>query len=242
MYPDPLGRAMLDHQRGDYEAGALRYRDGAATEPGHVVEYYFADPSEWSDFAWRRMDRVEGPVIDVGCGAGQHARWLQDRFETLAVDVSPHAVRAARERGVENVAVMDMFEGLGVPANKFRTVHCVGTQATLARSTVDLAGLLSEFARVTDADGRALVDGLDPRAYGNNDEPFGYRPDPRPGIAWRTFHFEYGERVGPTLVFRLFSPDRLREAAAATEWRVVDVLRRESGAHFVGVLEKDRRD
>lgn len=254
--PDPLGQAMLAYQRGEYERGDLIYRDGAETREGHVEEYYFGDPFDPSEFAARRHEFVDGPVLDAGCGAGRDALYFQEHYDTLAVDVSPGAVRAARERGVENAEVMDMFD-LAVADGAFRTVYVTGTQASLASSLVGLSALLAEFARVTDADGRAVVDMLDPTVEGFEDA-FGYRPDFRRGMARRCFHFEYrqdrygstdenddpteprpGDTIGPTLDFLLVDPERFREAVAATEWSVTDVLRREGGsAHYALVMEK----
>lgn len=230
MAPDPLGRAMLAYQRGEYERGDLRYVDGMERQRGYVEEHYFTQTDGTARHAF-----VEGPVLDVGCGAGRDALYFQERHETIAVDVSPHAVRTARERGVECVATMDMFD-LPLPAGAVRTVHCHGTQAQFARSAAGLAGLLAEFARATDARGRATVDAHDPTAPEAGDL-FGYRPDPRPGVAWRAFHFEYGSVVGPTLAFRLLSPTRFREAVAATEWEVADTLG-EGGRHYVVCLRK----
>jgi len=285
---------MLSYQRGEYERGDLLYRDGDRTRAGDVAENYFGDPFDPSEFAERRYAYIDGPVIDVGCGAGRDALYLQERYETLAVDVSPPAVRAARERGVAHAAVMDMFD-LAVPDGRFRSVHVVGTQASLASSLTGMSALLAEFARVTDAHGTAVVDMLDPTVDGF-EEAFGYRRDFRRGMARRTFHFEYraarraaerasgeesepragegrrpsdcasgersepragaarrnatdpnddstdprpGDLIGPTLDFLLVDPERFREAVAATEWSVAEVLRREAGsAHYALALEK----
>jgi SAM-dependent methyltransferase len=189
--PDPLGQAMLAYQRGEYDRGDLLYRDGDEVQDGLVEEHYFGDPFDPSEFAARRREHVEGPVLDAGCGAGRDAFWFQEHYETLAVDISPGAVQAARERGVENAEVMDMFD-LGVADGAFRTVYVTGTQASLSSSLTGLSALLAEFARVTDADGTAVVDMLDPTTDGFADA-FGYRPDFRRGMARRTFHFEYRE-------------------------------------------------
>ena len=46
------------------------------------------------------LERVAGPVLDVGCGAGRHVIELQRRrVPVLGVDVVPHAVEIARRRG-----------------------------------------------------------------------------------------------------------------------------------------------
>lgn len=38
-------------------------------------------------------------------------------------------------------------------------------------------------------------------------------------------HFEYEGAVGETLLFRLFSPDRIREATVGTGWDVAEIWR-----------------
>jgi SAM-dependent methyltransferase len=51
------------------------------------------------------LDRLPGPVLDVGCGPGRHVLALNARgVECLGIDVLPTAVRLARRRGA---AVME---------------------------------------------------------------------------------------------------------------------------------------
>lgn len=227
---DPLGRAMVDFARG--EPGTLVYRDGAAVRDGRVEEYYFTPASEWPerrhhDLAW--LAEAGSPIVDVGCGTGQHVRWFEDEgVEAVGVDVSPHAVAAARELGTGDVLVGDMRD-LPFESGRFRALHCAGTQLGLGGSLAGIADLLREFARVTAGDAPALVDNYDPDRL--DADFFGYRSDPRDGIGHRCFHFEYdhptfadGVRaIGPSLHFLLCSPDRLRAVVAETGWTVRDV-------------------
>ncbi len=241
--PDPLGRAMLDYQRGGLR-GQLRYRDGDRTHDGYVYENYFRPPAEWSDDERERARALDGPVLDLGCGAGQHALFLQERREVVAVDVSPRAVDAARERGVDDVRVADMFD-LPFDRDRFRSVLMNGTQLGLAGSFAGVRELLCDVARITDEQGVALVDNYDPTNV-DADSLLGYRPDPRRGVARRTFHFEYDRResdgefeVGYTLDFLLFGPERLADAVVGTPWNDVEVVgRSESGSYYKARLTK----
>lgn len=224
MVADALGTAMVDYQRG--ELGDCRYVDGEATMDGHVAENYFGRHEEWDDATRDRLAALPAPVLDLGCGAGQHVRFFEDRgTEVVGVDVSPGAVAAARERGVQRVGVADMF-ALPFDRGRFGSVLVNGTQLGLAHSFAGVRSLLADLAAVTDRDGVALVDNYDPREL--DADLFGYRPDPRDGVAHRTFHFEYeprdGERIqGRALHFLLFSPDRLRDVCVGTPWGVADV-------------------
>lgn len=52
----------------------------------------------------RVIERLHGPVLDVGCGPGRHVAALQRRGVTaLGIDVSPAAVLVARNRGAAAV-------------------------------------------------------------------------------------------------------------------------------------------
>ena len=66
----------------------------------------------------------------------------------------------------------------------------------------------------------------------------GYRHDPAPGLAHRITWFEYGDEVDEALYFRLFSPDRLREAAEATGWEVADIIRPNDPIEYRAALQK----
>ncbi|KTG10533.1 methyltransferase type 11 [Haloprofundus marisrubri] len=232
---------MLDYQRGGLR-GVCEYVDGAERTDAHVAEHYFTPPTEWSD-EWRSLlDSLAGPVLDVGCGAGQHTLFLQADREVVAVDVSPRAVETARDAGVDDARVMDMF-ALDFPRDRFRSALVNGTQLGLAGSFAGVRSFLSDLAAVTDDSGVAVVDSYDPTRL-DADSFFGHRPDPRRGVARRAFHVEYrreedGEavrEVGRTVTFLLFSPERLADAVVGTQWRVADVHRGDD-AYYRAVLE-----
>lgn len=265
---DALGTAMLDVQRGGLRGTAI-HRDGSETWPAFVEENYFGDHGAWladHDAEATLYDRLDGPLLDVGCGAGGHSVYYQNRFETVGVDVSPNAVRAARERGVEDARVGDMFDlGDAVENGRFASALVVGTQTGLAGSLSGVSAFLADLARVTADDAVAVVDSYDPtRIDAETAAAFGgYRPDPREGVCRRTFHVEYdreteagtegtsagsqnaprsgdGERerlVGPTLSFVLFSPARLRDACVGTPWTLAETVHRE--VYYKALLDKE---
>ncbi|GGC58217.1 class I SAM-dependent methyltransferase [Haloferax sulfurifontis] len=242
MPDDALGLAMLDRVRGCLRAPCV-YRAGddagaaagAAAGDAHVYENYLVPSERWPAAKREFVDSLRTPLLDVGCGAGQHALAVQDRGEVVAFDVSPNAVRAARERGVEAAVVGDMFDPpveasqAGSATGGFETVLANGTQVGLAGSLDRLADLLASFSDLVSSSGEVVVDSYDPTRI-DPERFFGYRPGPREGIARRSFRVEYGDLRGPTLDFVLVSPARLRAVAAeaALDVREVTVPNAES--------------
>ena len=78
-----------------------------------------AAPSPFLAEAWRRC-APHGPVLDLACGRGRHARWLLERGETVvALDRDPAALDALRGSllpGARCQAVRaDLERGHGIP-------------------------------------------------------------------------------------------------------------------------------
>jgi SAM-dependent methyltransferase len=103
------------------------------------------------------LARAQAPVLDAGCGPGRHVVALARRgMLALGVDVSPVAVRIARERGanVRHASVFDSIPGAGT----------WGT-ALLLDGNIGIGGrptaLLTRLARVLRPGGLVLVE-LDP--------------------------------------------------------------------------------
>lgn len=238
--PDPFGRALLDFHRGEQDEPLRQHGDGYGRE--HPIQrFYFSGfaPGSSPGDAWL-LDRLDldGPVLDMGAGAGRHALDLQERTETVAIEPSEHLVTAMRERGVEDPRRGDMFAlSRQFDRDRFRSALAVGTQLGLAGSMDGLRAFLTDLARVTDPGGRAVLDCYDPEAEGASDL-LGFRDDPTPGLAHRVMHFEYEGDVGPTLHFRLFAPDRLRGACTGSRWTVADVRYGEEGVHYRAALER----
>jgi SAM-dependent methyltransferase len=235
---DPFGRAVADHYHGSRDE-PLVVRDGDETRE-HPIEAFYFEPFDPESEAGRWLTSwVREQLLDVGAGAGRHTLVFQERVETVAVDVSDTLVEVMTDRGVEDARVGDMFSlREAFTRDRFGSGLLVGTQAALAGSMQGLRRLLGDLAFVTDADATAVVDGYDPE-HESAEGLLGYRGDPTPGLAHRTFHFAYEGDVGETLYFRLFSPGRLREATVGSGWEVEEVRRGdETTAYYRAALSK----
>lgn len=231
MASEPYGRAIHDHYRGDREEPLID-RDGDETREHAIERWYFGDHSEdaWRD-SW-----MQGPLLDMGAGAGRDTLYYQEQFETVAIEVNEHLVDIMRDRGVRDARLADMFELRDYfERDRFRSAHAIGTQVGLAGSMPGVRQFLSDLAFVTTPDATAVLDNYDPERAAENGV-FAFRPDPAPGLAYRVYHEEYEGDVGETLLFRLFSVDRLREATVGTPWTVTET--NHSEVQWRAILEK----
>ncbi|WP_276252453.1 class I SAM-dependent methyltransferase [Halomontanus rarus] len=196
----PFAQAVRDF-RLDQQRGPLVSHRGEEVEE-HPLELYFSEfAAEGDDGSWFES-WLDGPLLDLEAGAGRHTLYFQQQFETVAVDQSELLVETMRDR--------------------FRSVLVFGTQMSLARSIHGVRQFLSYLAFVTAPDATAVVDGFDPE-HEQTTEMIDYYADPARGLAYRVLQFEYDGTLGEPWLYRLFTPDRIRDATVGTDWDVVDV-------------------
>lgn len=231
MATDPFGRAIRDHYLGNRDAPLID-RDGDESREHSIERWYFGEHEEgaWRD-SW-----MKGPLLDIGAGAGRDALYYQEQFETVAIEVSEHLVEIMRDRGVQDARLADMFSlGDHFERDRFRSAHSIGTQVGLSGSMAGVRQFLHDLAFVTTSDATAVLDNYAPETESIEDV-FAFRDDPMPGLAYRIYHEEYEGVVGETLLFRLFSVDRLREATVGTPWEVSGV--KYGDVQWRAILEK----
>lgn len=217
MGVDPFGRAIRDHYLGERDEPLID-RDGPETRTHNIEEWYFGDhqPVDWFD------SLIDGPLLDMGAGVGRDTLYYQDQCETVAIEISEHLVTTMEDRGVRDARHADMFAlRESFDRDRFRTCLAVGTQLGLAGSLAGVQEFLSDLAEITTPDATAILDNYAPE-HECTSEIFAYRDDPTPGCAYRVFHCEYEGDIGETLLFRLFSIDRLQEATLGTPWEVAE--------------------
>ena len=234
---DAFGHAIRDWHLDDL-VGPLCDRDGEEVREHPIEDFYFDPVDPTAEYTAWLESWLDGPMVDLGAGAGRDALYFQDSFEVVAIEPSEALVATMRDRGVDDARVGDMFSlREQFPADRFRSALAFGTQLCLAGSMQGLRRFLADLAHVTTPDATAVLNSYDPDADGVADL-LGFRPDPTPGLAHRITWFEYGDEVDEALYFRLFGPDRLREAADATGWRVADVVRPTDPIEYRAALEK----
>ena len=175
------------------------------------------------------MRHVRGRVLDVGCGAGRVALYLQERgHEVVAIDVSPLAVQVCRLRGVEDARVMSITQ-IGPDLGSFDTIVMMGNNFGLFANARRARWLLRRFRASTEAHGRIVAESRDPH---DTDDPA--------HLAYQRRNVERGRMPGQ---IRL----RVRYRDLATPWfdylmvssREMEGLLEDTGWHLGRVIDTD---
>lgn len=214
---DPFAQALYDYHFDEMQ-GPLVYRRGEETkEVG--IDFYFDVVG--GDGSWLES-YLDGPLLDMGAGAGRHSLHFQDQFETVAIEQNELLVEVLRDRGVKDARRADMFDLRETfEENRFESAIAFGTQVSLSRSMQGLTQFLNGLATVTTANATAIVDGYDPEKE-ETKAKLDYYDDPSDGLGYRLLQMEYDGTLGEPWLYRLFTPDRFRDATENTDWEVTE--------------------
>lgn len=140
---EPFAQAFHDYQFGEMD-GPLLYRRGNRSKEATIDVYFDVFEGEGSWLA----SRLDGPLLDMGAGAGRHSLYFQDQFETVAIEKTETLVEVLRARGVTDARPADMFDLPGEFREcRFQSAIALGTQASLSRSRRGLEQFLAGEVR-----------------------------------------------------------------------------------------------
>ena len=116
------------------------------------VRSYLRPYSEWSESKRQAIALARGRVLDVGCGPGRVALYLQShRMKVVGLDNSPLALAAARKRGLKQTRLMSIMQARPETLGVFDTIVMFGNNFGLMGSFSRARMLLRRFHRMTSA-------------------------------------------------------------------------------------------
>jgi SAM-dependent methyltransferase len=238
-FDDAFGHAFQDRYN-QVESDCVIERDDGYVDV-NSAEPYFAEYKEWPAIERRAMRYVGKRVLDVGCGPGRHALYLQERGrEVTGIDISPLAIQVAKARGLKKALVMALSD-LGFPSDSFDTVLMLGNNFSLLGRPSAAKRMLKRMCNVTSRHARILAETLDP-----------YRTSNPAHLRYHALNRAKGRMPGQTRIRVRYGPytdswmnllfmsrNEMEEILEGTGWRIAKVLD-EGASHYLAILEKTR--
>lgn len=235
---DAYGRLIWAHYNGE-EAVEIIERDDGYISVSSGPRVYFSDYEAWHPIVKEAMEFVKGRVLDIGCGAGRHSLYLQEKgFDVTGIDLSPLAVRICKLRGL-NKAYQMSIDDVDFDANSFDTVIMMGGNFGLFGSYKKAQKLLKRFYKMTSKNALILGETRDP-----------YETDKSVHLEYHEFNRRRNRMGGQARIrvrferccskwfdYLMVSKSELNDILRDTKWKVKDYID-SGGDHYIGLLEK----
>jgi len=113
------------------------------------------------------MGFVKGRVLDIGCGAGRHSIYLQNKgFDVVGIDISSLAIKVCRLRGLKKAEIMPIEE-LNFKPQFFDTVVMMGNNFGLFGSYGKAPKILRKLHEITSKEALIIAETRDPYKTNN---------------------------------------------------------------------------
>jgi hypothetical protein len=201
-----------------------------------------AEYKDWSVHQKKALRFARGKVLDIGCGAGRHALYLQEKgLDVLGVDASPLAIKICKLRGLRKTKLLSITQ-LTRSLGTFDTMLMLGNTFGLFGSFGRARWLLKRFYRMTSDEARIIAETRDP--YGTDDPCH---------LAYHKLNRKRGRMSGqlririryktyatPWFDYLLVSKDEMRAILDGTGWQVTRFMDTADPAYVAAIIGKQQ--
>lgn len=157
MNKDIFGKALLDYQSGNYSEDIITWTN-ISDKDELPLPYLFRDYSEMPKLEQKALQLAKGTILDVGCGAGSHSLYLQQKgFKVKAIDSSKGAIEVAKQRGVLNTELKPLLE----ETQSFDTILLLMNGTGIFEELTQVSNYLKHLKSLLNPNGQILIDSSD---------------------------------------------------------------------------------
>lgn len=158
MQHDIFGKAISDYYHGKKEI-AIKVLSSDFDDDEIPVPYLFRTFKEMPIIEQKALNLSKGNVLDVGCGAGSHALYLQNLKElnVTAIDTSAGAIEICKEQGVKNASATNFYEHSGA----YDTILLLMNGSGIVGTLNNFSSFFSHLKTLLTVNGQVLIDSSD---------------------------------------------------------------------------------
>ncbi len=154
---DLFGNALLDCQNGNYTEDIIT-STSISDEDILPLPYLFRDFEDMPKLEKKALKLAKGLILDVGCGAGSHSLYLQEKgFKVKAIDISKGATEVSKKRGVINAVERGILDESGT----FDTILLLMNGTGIFQQMSMVSKHLLHLKNLLKTNGQILIDSSD---------------------------------------------------------------------------------
>ena len=156
---DLFGQAILDYQTNNSPEDLIT-ETTISEEDEMSVAYLFRSHAEMPLLEQKALELARGKVLDVGCGAGSHSLYLQNKrnLQVTSIDISTNAIQACTLRGLKNAKVQDVMT---LEDEKYDTILLLMNGAGMCGKLKNIPNFLLKLKSLLSPGGQILLDSSD---------------------------------------------------------------------------------
>lgn len=238
---DVFGQKILAYYNGEKSFEIIE-RDDGYFDVSSGASVYFSKYKDWLSTTKKAIRFARGKIVDIGCGAGRHSLYLQDKgFDVLGIDSSPLAVKVCKKRGLKKVKLLPIEKIDQFGHNTFDTIIMMGNNFGLFGGYKKARKLLKMMYKITKPNGLIIAETNDPYKTKDPDHLAYLRLNRKRGrmSGQLKLRVRFKTYVGPWFDYLIVSKEELNDIVENTGWMVKKFIESSDGSVYAVVLVKE---
>jgi 2-polyprenyl-3-methyl-5-hydroxy-6-metoxy-1,4-benzoquinol methylase len=238
-HEDAFGQGMYAYLKTG-EAEEIVEREDGYIDVSMGPKNYLARYKDWPPHLKKAMKYAKGKVVDIGCGAGRHSLYLQDKgLDVLGIDNSPMALKVCKERGLKKTKPMTVTQ-MSKRMGTFDTILMLGNNWGLVGNPKRARWLLRRFYHMTSPEARIIAESMNVYDTDNPDHLWYHEYNRKRGreAGQIRLRARYKKYCTPWFDYLIVSKEEMEMILKGTGWQVKKYL--DHGPAYIAIIEKER--